>query len=92
MNKQKLIESVVTTLQCGKADAEKYINAVISGIEQGLVNDGKVTLVKHFSIEVKSFGARKAKNPQVAGALVDVPAQKRLRITASKNLKELINK
>lgn len=91
MNKSQLIEAVAKEADIKKKDAEVAVNAVISSIENALVNGDKVQLVGFGTFEVKERGERVGRNPQT-GATITIPASKYPSFTAGKAIKESLNK
>ena len=84
-----LVDDVADKARITKKDAEKAINAIFTGILQGLVTDGKV-LISGFGIfEIKDTKARKGVNPATQEK-IDIPASRRVTFRASSTMKEAV--
>ena len=89
MNKQDLIEAVLTNKEAGiesKAAAARAIDAVLDGIAAGLKKDGNVQLIGFGTFAVKSRAARTGRNPQT-GATIKIKASKTVGFKAGAALK-----
>ncbi len=90
MNKTQLVEAVA--LKVGKKkDAEIAVSAVLEAISDALVQGEKVQIVGFGTFEVKERAAREGHNP-ATGAKITIPAAKHPVFSASKTLKESVNK
>ncbi len=90
MNKTQLVEAVA--LKVGKKkDAEIAVSAVLEAISDALVQGEKVQIVGFGTFEVKARAAREGHNP-ATGAKITIPAAKHPVFSASKTLKESVNK
>ena len=89
MNKKALTNKVAEAAEITKKDANLIIGHVMTGIKEGLFEDGKVTLVGFGTFKVVLRAARKARNPQT-GEPIDVPAKMVPKFKPSKAMKELI--
>ncbi len=89
MNKSDLVDFVAEQTGAYKKDAKAAVDAVLEGIEKGLVDDGKVTLVGFGNFVVKERAARTARNPQT-GAAVRVPAKSVPTFKPSGSLKDSV--
>jgi DNA-binding protein HU-beta len=87
MNKAGLTAHVANETGLSKKDAGIAIASVLGGIKQGLVEDGKVTLVKFGTFELYERKARKGHNPKTGEAL-DIPAKTAMKFRVSKDLKD----
>lgn len=87
MNKATLINYVAGTESVSKKDAKASIEAVLTGIVDGLLTDGKVTLVGFGTFLLVSKNARTARNPKT-GEAVDVPAKVVPKFRPSAGLKD----
>lgn len=87
MNKKDLTNAVAATCGITKKDANLVTGAVIEGIKDGLLADGKVTLVGFGTFSIVQRKARKARNPQT-GEAIDVPAKFVPKFKPSKMLKD----
>jgi DNA-binding protein HU-beta len=94
MNKQELIESILGNKQSGietKAAAERAVNAVLDGIENGLKKDGSVQLIGFGTFAVKNRAARKGRNPST-GEEIKIKASRTVGFKAGAALKETAKK
>ena len=91
MNKTQLIEVVAKQADLKKKDAEAAVNAVISAIENALVEGDKVQLVGFGTFEVKDRAERTGKNPRT-GESITIPASKYPAFSAGGALKAAVNK
>lgn len=89
MNKKALTNKVAEAAGITKKDANLVIGHVMTGIKEGLFEDGKVTLVGFGTFKVVLRAARKARNPQT-GEPIDVPAKMVPKFKASKAMRELV--
>jgi len=90
VNKGELIESIATSSDVSKAQAERMLNGLIGTIEGELKRGGDVQIVGFGTFKVAARAARTAKNPQT-GAPVKVAARKVPKFTPGKALKDLVN-
>ena len=91
MNKTELVEVISSKAEITKAEAGKVLGTALDAIVEGLVKDGKVTLVGFGTFEVKERPARTARNPQT-GKAIKVAASKAPVFKAGKELKDTVNK
>jgi DNA-binding protein HU-beta len=73
-----------------KKDARIAVNVVVSGIEKGLIEDEKVTLVGFGTFSTVDRAARKGRNPKTGDEL-QIPAKTVPKFKASKGLKESVD-
>ena len=90
MNKSQLIEVVSRETGFKKKDAEVAVNAVLSAVENALVEGEKVQIAGFGTFEVKERGERIGRNPATKAEIV-IPASKHPAFTAGKGLKEKVN-
>lgn len=88
MNKNDLKRFVKEQTGVTLKEAGVVIDAVLSGIKEGAVKDGKVTLVNFGSFNLKEQAPRKARNPRT-GEPIDVPAKTVVKFKPSANFKEM---
>ena len=74
MNKNELVDFVANETGQYKKDVKHVVDAVLAGIQRGLMRDKKVTLVGFGNFLVVRRQPRTARNPQT-GASVHVPAK-----------------
>jgi len=63
MNKSDLIETVASELECTRAEAQRAVDAVLSGVAAGLRTSGKVQLAGFGTFQKKTRAARQGKKP-----------------------------
>ena len=88
--KKELINHVATYNGITKVEATKMVENVINSIHALIVEEGGVSILGEFSIEVRDHAARKGRNP-ATGEPVIIPAHKALAIKAGKHLNDDIN-
>ncbi len=91
MNKTDLIENIVKSTGMKKKDVDVVVTAFIASIEQALANGEKVQISGLGSFEVKERAERVGRNPQTKEKIT-IPAAKYPAFSASKALKESVNK
>ncbi|MCI5910687.1 MAG: HU family DNA-binding protein [Oscillospiraceae bacterium] len=74
-----------------KAKAEFMINLIIGTIQEGLIEDGKVSISGFGTFSVKDRNSKQCVNPQ-SHEMMTVPSYKAAVFKAGKNLKEAVNK
>lgn len=89
MNKNELTDFVANETGQYKKDIKHTVDAVLAGIERGLMRDGKVTLVGFGNFFVVKRAARTGRNPQT-GASVHVPAKRVPTFKPSGRLKKAV--
>ncbi len=89
MNKAGLVNYVANALEISKKDAKEVVTATMDGITEGLVTEGKVSLVGFGTFSAIKREARTARNPQT-GEAVEVPEKYVPKFKASNNLKALL--
>jgi len=88
MNKTGLRNFVADEMGISKKDALAAVNAVVTGISQGLADDGKVALVGFGTFTLTERAARKGRNPKT-GEAIDIPSKFVPKFKASSNLKDI---
>ncbi len=91
MNKTELIENITKTTGVKKKDVETVVLAFVNSIEQALVNGEKVQISGLGSFDVKTRAERAGRNPKTKEKIT-IPASKYPAFSASKSLKEAVNK
>jgi DNA-binding protein HU-beta len=89
MNKQDLVEAVAKELDTSKAQGERVVNAVLSGISKGVKKDKSVQLIGFGTFLVKKRKARKGRNPQT-GETINIKASKTVGFKAGQKFKAMI--
>lgn len=89
MNKSELVGRLATNLRTSKLDASRVLDAVLDGVQQGLVEDGSVTITGFGTFEVKPRKPRVGRNPHT-GEPIQIAAGKRVGFRVGKGLKQLV--
>lgn len=90
MNKAELVDYVAEVTGAYKKDVKVAVDAMLEGIERGLIRDGKVTLVGFGNFLTKQRAPRQGRNPQT-GATVNVPAKTVPTFKPSQQLKDAVD-
>lgn len=91
MNKTDLIETVVKSTGMKKKDVDLVVSTFLASIEQSLVDGEKVQISGLGTFEVKERAQRVGRNPKTKEQIT-IPAAKYPAFSASKALKESVNK
>ncbi|MBX9158324.1 HU family DNA-binding protein [Bacillus cereus group sp. MYBK15-3] len=89
MNKTELVKKVMEDAELTKAQAEKAVASVLTGVKDTLVAGEKVQLLGFGTFEVRERAARKGRNPQT-GEEMDIAASKVPAFKPGKELKEAV--
>jgi len=89
MTKADLIEKIASGAGLSKTEAGKALDATIDAVKFALKKGQKVTLVGFGTFSVVKRKARKGRNPRT-GADIKIPAAKRPKFIAGKNLKDAV--
>lgn len=92
MNKSELIASIAEKSKLNKAEATRALDALLSTIEEQLVEGDKVQLVGFGIFETRERKAREGRNPRNPEEIIKIPASKAPVFKAGKSLKEAVNK
>ena len=90
MNKSEFIEHIVATLGLSKADAERALNAMTSGITNELKKGGQVVIAGFGTFKVSHRAARVGRNPQT-GEVINIAAANVPVFKAGKAFKDAVN-
>lgn len=90
MTKKELIEKIASDAEISKKAAEAAFGAVLEGITESLVEEGKFSVVGFGTFEVRERAARKGRNPKT-GEPMQIAASKGVGFKAGKALKEKLN-
>ena len=91
MNKTQLVETIVASTGMKKKDVDAVVTAFVASIEQALADGEKVQISGLGSFEVKERAERTGRNPKTKEQIT-IPAAKYPAFSASKALKESVNK
>ncbi len=89
--KTELVNHVAAETKLTKADAQRAVEAVLSGISASLKKGGEVRLIGFGTFAVQATAAREGRNPRT-GEKIKISASKRPVFRAGKELKESVNK
>ncbi len=90
MTKSDLVAEVAQETKLTKADAERAINAVFSGIQGALKKGKEARFIGFGSFAVHQSSAREGRNPRT-GEKIKIKASKRPVFRAGKDFKEAVN-
>jgi len=88
MTKADLIRKISEKTDLNKANSERALNACMEGIEESLVNEGKLTLTGFGTFSVQDRKERKGRNPQT-GEEINIPANKAVKFRPGKTLRDI---
>ena len=91
MNKTDLINKVSFETGYAKKDVDAILASALNAITAALAEGDKVQLIGFGNFEVKSTAAREGRNPKT-GETIKIAASKKPAFTASKVLKDTVNK
>jgi len=91
MNKTQLVEAVAQKTGLKKKDVEAAVTALVDATVAALAEGEKVQISGLGTFAVKAKAARTGRNPRTQ-ATITIPASKTTTFTASKALKETVNK
>lgn len=89
MNKQDLVAHIADEVGLSKAEAERALNAVISGVTQTLAKGGTVAITGFGAFAVVTRAARGARNPKT-GEEIRIPAARVPKFKPGSNLKAAV--
>ena len=90
MNKKELVNTVKDSMGVTRKEAELAVGSVLDAVVDGMVADGKVSLVGFGTFSVADRAARTCRNPQT-GEPIEVPAKKAPKFKPSAALKAAVN-
>ena len=90
MNKSELVSAVTSTCGASKADAARVVDAVCDVITDALSRGEEVRLTGFGRFSVANRSARTGRNPRT-GAPIYIPASRRPKFKAGKQLKNAVN-
>ncbi len=88
-NKTDMIDRVHAAIGCTKADAERAVEAVISGITEHLKKGEEVSIAGLGIFEAKTRAGRTGRNPRT-GETIQIKSMKVPKFRASKTLKDAV--
>lgn len=90
MTGSDLVDALCASQSLSKADAKKYLDALLSLVGDALAKGDEVSLNGFGKFRVKDSAAREGRNPQTGEPMV-IRASKRVGFTAAKALKDKVN-
>jgi len=90
VNKSEFIAAIADEMKSTKADASRSLDAVLNVVRQVLRSGQDLRLVGFGTFKVASVPAKEVRNPQ-NGQKIKVPACKRPKFVAGKELKKSVN-
>lgn len=90
MSKTELVNYIAEETGLTKADASRALEAMISGVTEGLKKEGKVTITGFATFTAKKKAAKTGRNPRT-GETVNIPARVAATIKAGSKLKDALN-
>ena len=90
MSKTDLVCFIAEETGLTKADATRALDAMMKGIAEGLINEGKVTLTGFATFDAKDKEAKTGRNPRT-GEPVEIPARVAVTVKAGSKLKDALN-
>ncbi len=90
MTKSDLIDKIAEKAGRSKSDAEQFLNATLSTIQDTLSSGESIPLVGFGTFSVKHRAARSGRNPQT-GAEIQIAASNVPSFKAGKALKDAVN-
>ena len=89
MNKSDLISSIAADLHTSKLAANRLLDTVLHSIQEGLKEEGTVTITGFGTFEVKERKPRIGRNPQT-GEPIQIKAGRRVGFRVGKGLKQFV--
>jgi len=89
VNKSDLIAQIAGELHTSKLAANRLLDTVLNTIQEGLREEGTVTITGFGTFEVKDRKARVGRNPHT-GEPIQIQAGKRVGFRVGKGLKQLV--
>lgn len=90
MSKTDLVNFIAEETGLTKADSSRALEAMMSGVMEGLKKEGKVTLTGFCTFTAKNKAAKEARNPRT-GEKVVIPARVAVSVKAGSKLKDALN-
>ena len=85
------VRSYASKTGCTLAEADKAMRTAVEVIRDEIVNNGGVSFIGDFSLEVVCRQERRGLNPST-GEIHTIPAHRTLKLKVGKQLKEELNK
>lgn len=89
MNKAELVDAIAAKTGVSKGDTDAVISDFFEQLAAAAGRGDKVQITGWFTSEVVATSARTGRNPQT-GATIDIPAGKRVKLSAGAKLKNVV--
>lgn len=90
LNKNDLVNTVVTETGLQRSDATKAVDSVFAAITEALRSGEEVRLVGFGTFSVSERAASQGRNPRT-GEIIDISASKQPKFRAGKGLRDALN-
>ncbi len=90
MNKSQLIDSMAAKTRMSKADAKKALDAFMDTTKDALKKGDRITLVGFGTFGITKRAARKGRNPQNPGQIINIPAKNVVKFSVGSELKNAV--
>jgi DNA-binding protein HU-beta len=90
MTKEELVKKVAEKMETSQSSASKTVDAIFDSLKQALGKGDSFRMIGFGTFKVVERSERKGRNPRT-GSEITIPAQKTVRFTPGKGLKELLN-
>lgn len=90
MNKAQLIDAMAKEANLTKADAKRALDAFVKTTTTTLKGGDKIALVGFGTFGVTKRAARKGRNPQKPGQVINIPAKNVVRFSVGSELKTAV--
>jgi DNA-binding protein HU-beta len=90
MNKAQLIDAMAKEANLTKADAKRALDAFVKTTTTTLKAGDKIALVGFGTFGVTKRAARKGRNPQKPGQVINIPAKNVVRFSVGSELKTAV--
>jgi DNA-binding protein HU-beta len=90
MNKAQLIDAMAKEANLTKADAKRALDAFVKTTTATLKEGDKIALVGFGTFGVTKRAARKGRNPQKPGQVINIPAKNVVRFSVGSELKTAV--
>ena len=91
MNKSELVSAVASKTGLAKTQSQAAVEATFDSIKMTLSKGGEVRLIGFGTFSVTKRAATTGRNPRT-GEKINIPAAKRPKFKAGKDLKDSVNK
>jgi len=89
MNRKQLVRDVADRSGLSQEQVDSVINGVVDAVTASIKSGDKVIVPGFVSFEQVERAARTGRNPQT-GAAMEIPAQKAVKVSAGKALKDAV--